>query len=247
MEEERKQWKGSSFLVLVAYYSRYVELAKLFSTSSAATIKSIKSIFALQGIAETVFSDNGPQYASQEFQQFAKHYDFAHFTSSPRYPQSNGAAERAVQTVKQMLEKADDDPYRALLAYRATPLENGYSPAELLFGRRIRTTVPIIPEKLESQLPDSAKLRTREQDQRNHQKQNYNARHRAVERDVLWPGDEAYVSRENTPGTVVRVAETPLSYIVETPTGEIRRNRRQLASRPESVDSPSSEDHDTHP
>ncbi|XP_014679608.1 PREDICTED: uncharacterized protein K02A2.6-like, partial [Priapulus caudatus] len=213
--------------------------------SKCPTIKSIKSIFARHGTPETVFSDNGLQYASQEFQQFAKDYNFAHATSSPRYPQSNGAAERAVQTVKQMLEKADDDPHYALLACRATPLENGNSPSELLFSRRIRTTVPIIPEKLEPQLPDSAKLRAREQDQRNHQRQNYNARHRGVERDVFWPGDEVYVSRENTPGTVVRVAETPRSYIVENPTGEIRRHRGQLASRPESVDSPSSGDQGT--
>ena len=76
------------------------------------------------GITQKVVSDNGPQYASQDFTMFAKEYDFIHATSSPRYPQSNGLAEKTVQIAKRFLEKyrADGkDPYLALLVYRTTP------------------------------------------------------------------------------------------------------------------------------
>ena len=42
-----------------------------------------------------------------------------------------------------MLKKADD-PHIALLQYRASPLQNGYSPAELLVGRKLNTTIPTL-------------------------------------------------------------------------------------------------------
>ena len=62
-----------------------------------------------------VFLDNGPQYSSQKF---AKEYMFVHRTSSPKYTQSNGEAEKEVQTVKMLLNKAED-PYHAPLTYIA--------------------------------------------------------------------------------------------------------------------------------
>ena len=58
-----------------------------------------------------------PQISSLAFQNFAKHYGFQHKLSSPRYAKSNGEVERAVQTVKNLLNKSHD-PYLALLAYR---------------------------------------------------------------------------------------------------------------------------------
>ena len=135
------EWKKVDYLLVVDYYSRYIEIAKLTSTSANSVIAHLKSIFSRHGIPETVMSDNIPQYSATVFEEFAKEYGFTHVTSSPKYPQANGTAERAVKIVKQLLKK-NQDPYLAMLAYRSTPLENGYSPAELLMGQKIHTTLP---------------------------------------------------------------------------------------------------------
>ena len=122
------EWKGSSYLLVVDYYSRYIELAKLSLLTSSSIINHLKSIFARHGVPETVMSDNGPQYSAAVFKEFSKEYSFTRVTSSPKFPQSNGAAERAVKTVKGLLNK-NEDLYLALMSCRSTPLENGYSPA----------------------------------------------------------------------------------------------------------------------
>ena len=112
----------------------------------------MKSHFAHHGIPELLTSDNGPQYASEEFRKFAGAYSFQHVTSSPLYPQFNGAAERAVQTIKSIMKK-EDDPYLGLLAYRSSPIGNGVSPGELLMGRKLRSTVPAHTNVLQPKLP----------------------------------------------------------------------------------------------
>lgn len=136
-------WKGSVYLLIVDYYSRYIETAKLSNESSTEVIHHFtKSVFARHGIPQEVVSDNGPQYSSLEYKKFANEYGFLHTTSSPKFPQSNGEAERAVRTVKNLLNKSQD-PYMAMLTYRSSPLGNGFSPAELLMSRRLRTNLPM--------------------------------------------------------------------------------------------------------
>ncbi|KAK3778377.1 hypothetical protein RRG08_059969, partial [Elysia crispata] len=140
-------YKGSTYLVVTDYYSRWPELRLLENLSSSCVINKLKSIFAIHGIPDNVISDNGPQFASTEFRKFAQEWRFVHTTSSPRYPQSNGAAERAVQTLKNMLKKAKD-PYIALRNYRAIPLHNGHAPSEILMGRKLQTKIPVLQDKL---------------------------------------------------------------------------------------------------
>ena len=113
---------------MVDYYSRWIEIARLSGTISEEVIGVTSSIFARHGIPEVVVSDNGPQFSAEAYAKFAQTYGFEHVTSSPHYPKSNGEAERAVQTVKNLLKKSGDH-YLALLAYRTTSLQCGYSPA----------------------------------------------------------------------------------------------------------------------
>ena len=100
----------------------------------------------MHGIPEVVYSDNGPQFQSSVYSQFASAYQFNHITSNLYFPQSNGEAERAVSTIKNFLKK-EGDPYLALLAYCSTPLEIGFSPSQLLMGRPLKSTIPTVQEQ----------------------------------------------------------------------------------------------------
>ena len=136
---------GKTYLLVADYFSRYLEVQTLTTTTSASVIRALKAIFSRHGIPAVLMSDNGPQYSSQEMKDFANLYNFKHVTSSPHYPQSNGMAERMVKTAKSLLEKSAD-PYLALLAYRTTPLPwCGLSPAQLSMGRPLRTGTHVGP------------------------------------------------------------------------------------------------------
>ena len=94
-------------------------------------------------------SDNGPCYSSQEFKFFMQNWLIEHRTSSPHYPQSNGLAESMVKVSKNLIEKAvlQALPWNQLLLdYRCTPISSEIpSPAEILFGRKLKSSISILP------------------------------------------------------------------------------------------------------
>jgi len=80
---------GTTYLILSDYFSRFPEVIKLTHTTSTSVISALKSVFSRKnGIPEEIVSDNGPQYASQEFSNFSREYNFQHTTSGPHFPQA---------------------------------------------------------------------------------------------------------------------------------------------------------------
>ena len=101
--------------------------------------------FRYHGLPEILVSDNGSAFTSSKFETFVKRNGFRHIRVAPYHPASNGAAERAVQTLKDFLRKTEGDLdtriARFLFQYRLTPHSSmGISPAELLFGRKTKIT-----------------------------------------------------------------------------------------------------------
>ena len=139
-------FNGSNYLILVDYCSDFIELNLLCTTTSQQVVTHLKSQLAHHGIPDRLITDNGPQFSSDAFKQFTKDYCFQHCTASPHYPQSNGIAKRAVQTVKNCLKKVLLDkrnPYLVLLDYRNTPMSDDLSsPAQRLMGRRTKKLIP---------------------------------------------------------------------------------------------------------
>ena len=168
--------KGDYYLVSTDYYSRYIDIAHLPRLTALAVISKMKNCFAHHGIPETVVSDNGTQFTSVEFQQFAASWNFHHITSSPHFPQSNGQAESGVKTAKAIITQKD--PFMALLSYRATLIPSlGFSPAELALGRKLRTTLPTLPKMLAPRTVNPATVRARNCAAKERQKRYYDAHH----------------------------------------------------------------------
>lgn len=210
------EYAGSSYLCAYDALSNFPEVELLRDTSSATVIDKLSAMFARYGIPIEVCTDGGPQFTSREFSNFARRYDFKHTISSPRFPRSNGLAEKGVQVVKRILKKTTEgknDFWLGLLNYRSSPLEDGQSPGELLQGRRLRTPIPDFQDA------------TRQLVKKHRQNMPMGTRLPPLQRGqvVRVQGD--------TWSTKARVISRmrPRSYVVKTEKGSvIRRNRQHL-------------------
>ena len=172
---------------------------------------------------------------SHEFAKFCKSWDIIHVTSSPYNSKANGKAESAVKTCKQIMRKSKDacsDPYLAILDHRNTPSQGFLSsPAQRLMSRRTKTLLPTASALLRPEVVDA---RHTERDMKRSQTQQatyYNKR--ASDRQVLEEGDTVRLQpfrlgrKDWSRGTVVKRLDER-SYVVDTPTGVLRRNRQHL-------------------
>ena len=142
--------EGKMLLVIINTYSKWVEAIPMGSTSATLTIVQLHKLFAQFNLPTTLVSDNGPQFTAQEFEDFCSSNGIKHIWVTPYHPSSNGLAERAVRVVKEGLKKQNtsdtltDRLSRVLLIYRITPQSTtGIAPAELLFGRNLRSKLDL--------------------------------------------------------------------------------------------------------
>ncbi|EYC31242.1 hypothetical protein Y032_0004g2045 [Ancylostoma ceylanicum] len=157
--------------VIVDAYSKWPEIIEVTSNTSAATIRQLTRLFAQFGDPTTLVSDNGSQFASKERAEFCSTNGITHVRSPPLHPQSNGQAERFVDTFKRALEKLKDSGttlgalQKFLQTYRRTPCSASpcqRSPAENFLRRQLRTPLTMLTmpksavkernRKMESQL-----------------------------------------------------------------------------------------------
>ncbi|CAI6377683.1 unnamed protein product [Macrosiphum euphorbiae] len=224
-------FEGTDYLVIVDYYSKWFDLIKLKYKTASEIIKKSKQIFSTHGIPKTFIADNMP-FNSSEFITFSKTWNFTVVTSSPHYPQSNGLAERTVQTSKKLLKKALEegcDVEAMLLEYRCTPIISlQASPAELLFSRILRTKLPIANKLLEPRLQHKVQTKLKAFQQK--YKSNYDKT--ATKKETQFKPNTNILIQNNKvwlPGKVIAKANAPRSYLVENNNGTIiRRNTKHL-------------------
>lgn len=221
------------YLLVVDYYSKYVEVAQLGNMTTAAVVRHLKNIFARFGIPNKFMSDNGPQFSSSEFKEFTQRWEIDHVTSSPLYPRSNGLAERNVQTVKKLMTKARDegtDWQLALLNFRNTPIrDEEYSPAQLLMSRRLNTRLPMTKDSLEPVHIKTGYVRQKRTDNIEKTKSYYDHGTRPL--PTLKPGEKVRMRDRDqwVNSRVLNAAREDRSYWLTTETGgTYRRNRAHI-------------------
>ncbi|CAB4002906.1 Transposon Ty3-G Gag-Pol poly [Paramuricea clavata] len=231
------------YLLTADAYSGWFEIDHLQDIKATTIIKKIKMHISRYGIPDKLMSDNGPQYDNHHFKKFIAEYGIEHKTSSPRYPQSNGYAERAVQTAKKILstaKKNNEDPYLALLGHRNTPRDNILgSPAQRLMARRTKTLLPISDTLLKPSVIEPSEVTKRLSHYRQQSKKYYDRTAKPLPN--LQKGDVVRVTdikgKYMKKGTVINETSYPRSYMVNINGRNYRRNRRHLLKVKEEPDS----------
>lgn len=132
---------------------------------------------------DILVSDNGPQFTSSQFDDFCKAEGIYHIKTPPYHLQSNGQAEIFVDTFKRALNKAKGEEsipdvlQTFLQRYRMTPnaqLPNDCSPAEVMFGRKVKSTLDLVKPKVKFDIVRDDKM-----------ERQFNAQHGAKHRVFL--------------------------------------------------------------
>ena len=240
---------GDSVLVVVDYFSRYYEVEIMRSTTSEKIIECLEKIFTTHGLPLSLRSDNGPQFSSDTFEQYLKDQGIEHRKTTPLWPQANGEVERQNKSLlkRMRIAQAEGKEWKKelrkyLVAYRSTPhTTTGVSPAELLFGRKMRTKLPELREE-----SIASEMRDRDGEMKAKAKQYADKRRNAQESD-LTPGDKVLVRQERRNKLSTPFAPEPYdviskngnSVVIESPEGvQSMRNTTHVKKYEEPSPSP---------
>ena len=181
------------------------------------------------GWPTTIRTDGGPQYRT-EFSSFCRTYGIKHELSSAYNPESNGLAESAVKSMKSLVSRcsrAGQPLPQAIAAWRNMAREDGYSPAQLFFGRRQRQRLPCTPDHclLETPRIEARDNLARQQAApRNERTKDY--RQLAIGEKALL--QDQITGKWDTQVAVESIRQDGQSYSVRTTSGKIYTRGRRL-------------------
>nr|XP_061838109.1 protein NYNRIN-like [Nerophis lumbriciformis] len=147
-------------LVILDYATRYPEAVQLRTASAKAIAHELFMMFSRVGIADEILTDQGKCFMSQVLTMLYKWLKVKRIRTSVYHPQTDGLVERFNYTLKKMLKKlADEDgkdwdhliPYVLFAIREVLQASTGFSPFELVYGRRPRGVLDIAKETWENQ------------------------------------------------------------------------------------------------
>ena len=195
---------GNHLLVVVDYYSRWPEVVLLKKTDAGHVTKSMEAMFRTHGLPDIVRSDNGPPFASKEFEGFLDYLGVDHKKGVPYWPQSNGEVERCNETLLKIIRIANlqgkdwkEALNNFLFQYRTTPhTVTVLSPAELLMGRKLRDKIPKlkVPSDRATEVQWQQLLRERDARAKLRQKEYADGR-RSAKHSAIEQGDQVLLKQ----------------------------------------------------
>lgn len=150
-------WSASivpvKLLVVTDYYSRYLWVKLVKNGTSMEAAEACEDIFKVFGKPKTLRADNGTAFSSEEFKNWCSESDIKLDFSVPLWPQHNGQVENAMKFINKTLRIAriNKENWKASLEKAIGFYNNlrvhtvtGVTPAEMMFGRKLRETMPLI-------------------------------------------------------------------------------------------------------
>ena len=83
---------GKMFLVVVDTHSKWLDVYPMNACTSTATIEKLRQSFAVHELPETVVTDNGTCFTSDEFSVFTRHHGINRIKSAPYHTSTNSLA-----------------------------------------------------------------------------------------------------------------------------------------------------------
>ena len=97
---------GESVVVVIDAYFRFPEVDILKSTTAPSIINKLDRIFSTHRFPDSVTSDNGPQFACHEMEDYFSQRGIKHHHVSPLWPQANGLVESFMKPLDKAIRTA---------------------------------------------------------------------------------------------------------------------------------------------
>ena len=141
-------------LVVEDHFTHYIQAYVMKNHTARTTARVLyNEYFSVFGFPRRLMSDQAPEFSGKVIAAMCDLLGVSKVRTLPYHPQSNGAVERAHQTLRRMISKMDPEKQSkwpchlgsVIIAYNATrSLVTGFSPYFLMFGWRPHLPIDLL-------------------------------------------------------------------------------------------------------